>query len=106
MVLPGAAGEGPGSQLREGLVCSEPRLHRHQSTPSVEEPNVQSNSSLQGWAWGEPGPPRNSLGGSPHPAPGPTACRVLPPPGSSAQRAFQKHAQQAIRSNLPSRDQL
>lgn len=40
---------------------------------------------------------RDSLGGSPHPAPGATACRVLPPPGSNAQRAFQKHGQQTVR---------
>lgn len=61
MVLPGVAGKGPGSQLREGLVCAEPWLHRRQSTPSDEEPDVQNNSSLQGWAWGEPGPQGTQL---------------------------------------------
>lgn len=56
MVRPGAARKGPGPQLREGLACAEPWLRRGQSTPSVEGPDVQSDSSLQGWGWGEPGP--------------------------------------------------
>lgn len=77
----------------------------------TEEPDVQSNTSLQGWGWGVSWATRDAADPAPQPwgltpqAPGPRVCRALPPPGRNAQRTSQKHGQQAVRNDLSSRGQ-